>query len=72
MPLDVIFSKIINDVKVNAQTSEGTLVFCRTHKQCSMIYPVFSNVLGNIFKKTRNITKDAPGVVYTKVPPVAY
>lgn len=46
--LEIIFEKIINELKEEKQQAERTIVFCQTRKQCSLMYRMFVVALGNM------------------------
>ena len=56
IPLEQIFSAIIDDVRVKRSSTTRTVIFCQTRKQCALIYNTFKESLGLYFylKKVLN------------------
>ena len=46
LSLQDIFHSLINEVRTQSLGTEGTLIFCRTQKQCGLIFRAFIAALG--------------------------
>ena len=44
-PIEMAFSSLIFELKANVST-QRTIIYCQTRKQCSIVYPVFEVYLG--------------------------
>ena len=51
MPLEIIFSEMIDDVKNEGTNVQRTITYCQTWKQCAILYRVFETNLGKLFYK---------------------
>ena len=51
IPLDLLFTEVIKDVKSNGIRAVRTIVYCQTRKQCAVLYRVFETALGNLLYK---------------------
>ena len=49
--LEIIFSKIIDDVRNEGINAPRTIIYCQTRKQCAILYKVFETNLGKLFYK---------------------
>ena len=55
LSLTTIFQGLINEIKARKLSTEKTLIFCRTRKQCILLFRTFSLGLGeNIYNGTKN------------------
>eukprot|EP00112_Aurelia_sp_Birch-Aquarium-sp1_P008878 Seg199.13 transcript_id=Seg199.13/GoldUCD/mRNA.D3Y31 product="putative ATP-dependent RNA helicase R290" protein_id=Seg199.13/GoldUCD/D3Y31 len=58
--LENIFHHLINDLKMKREKTERCIIFCQTRKQCSIVYSLFSVLLGeDIFSEHSTSQKDA-------------
>jgi ATP-dependent DNA helicase RecQ len=51
IPLDLLFTDIIEDLKSNGIRGVRTIIYCQTRKQCALLYRLFETTLGNLFYK---------------------
>ncbi|XP_065071472.1 uncharacterized protein LOC135696120 [Rhopilema esculentum] len=51
LPIENVFSVVITDIKSRQDQAKGTLIFCRTRKQCSLIYRTMVDSLGSYLYK---------------------
>lgn len=51
IPLDILFSDIIEDIKSLGTDAERTIIYCQTRKQCAILYRVFETHAGKSFYK---------------------
>ena len=51
IPLDLLFTDVIKDVKSNGIRAVRTIIYCQTRKQCAVLYRVFETALGNLLYK---------------------
>ena len=45
--LDKVFGTLIEELKLKGRETERCIIFCQTHKQCSLAYRLFTSALGN-------------------------
>ena len=51
IPLEIIFSKIIDDVRNEGINAPRTIIYSQTREQCAILYKVFETNLGKLFYK---------------------
>ena len=44
--IEMAFSSLIFELKANNVSTQRTIIYCQTRKQCSIVYPVFEVYLG--------------------------
>ena len=49
MKMEVLFSEILEDVKLNGTETERTIIFCQTRNQCALLWKMFKLNLGDKF-----------------------
>ena len=55
MPLEMVFSGLIDELYKNGVEADRTLIYCRTRKQCALIYRMFElNLKGNFYHGSPN------------------
>ena len=57
--VETIFNNIIYELKITCVKTEGTLIFCKTRKHCSLIYRAFEESLGKkMYIRGQNIPEE--------------
>ena len=58
LSLQDTFHSLINEVRTQLLGTEGTLIFCRTRKQCSLIFRAFTAALGTCIYYGKDVPRN--------------
>ena len=58
LSLQDTFHSLIEEVKNQSVETEGTLIFCRTRKQCSLIFSTFTAAFGNAIYNGKTVPRN--------------